>query len=79
MTEEVQHHNGEQNAGYSQVSTGPGVEVLAWKCPHLSVYSGVHTFSPEVPAETIEQAKNDLLAYYTLTASCGCVSVITPP
>jgi len=78
MTDELQHHDVD-NAGYSQVSGGPGLEVLAWKCPHLTVYSGVHTFLPEAPADVIEQAKTDLLAYYTLTASCGCVPVITPP
>jgi len=67
------------NAGYSQVSGGPGIEVLAWKCPHTSVYSAVHYYEAEVPAELIDPAKNELLAFYQTSATCGCVPVITAP
>jgi len=67
------------NAGYSILSSGPGVQILAWKCPHLSVYSGLHTWAVDAPPELVEQTKMDLLAYYQVTASCGCVPVINPP
>ena len=67
-----------QNAGYSQISGGPGVEVLAWKCPHFSVYSAVHTFSPEVPDEHVEEARTNLLAYYELAKPCSCTPVLSP-
>jgi len=67
------------NAGYSVFSSGPGTEILAWKCPHFSVYSGIHTFSPEVPTDVVEDSKNNLLAYYLTVQPCDCIPVINPP
>jgi len=70
---------GSNNAGYSQMSTGPGIEVLAWKCPHTTVYSAVHSVEAEPPADIIDQAKAELLAYYQTTATCGCTPVVQAP
>jgi len=67
------------NAGFSQISTGDGIDVLAWKCAHTSVYSSVHFYLPTVPDAVVEQAKSELLAYYQATATCGCVPVIAQP
>jgi hypothetical protein len=65
-------------AFYDHTSGGPGVEVLTWQCSHFSVYSAIHTFSPEVPPELIDESKTNLLAYYQTAAPCECVPVITP-
>jgi hypothetical protein len=70
---------GSNNAGYSQLSTGPGIEVLAWKCPHTSVYCAIHSVEVEPSAATVDQAKAELLAYYQTTATCGCTPVIQAP
>jgi len=75
MTEEVQPT---YQAFGDQMSGGPGLEVLAWKCPHRSVYSAVHSVYPEVPQELVDQAKDNLLAYYETVADCGCAPVIMP-
>jgi hypothetical protein len=70
---------GENNAGYSQMSGGPCLEVLSWKCLHHSVYSAIHSFSPDASPEVVDQARTDLLAYYQTSQPCGCTPVITPP
>jgi hypothetical protein len=75
MTEEVQP---QYQAFSDHISGGPGTEVLTWRCPHLSVYSAIHSFSPEVPAEVIDETNANLLAYYQTIATCGCAPVILP-
>jgi hypothetical protein len=76
MTEEVQP---QYQAFYEQMSGGPGLEVLTWRCPHHSVYSAIHSFNPEVSQEHVDQAKDDLLAYYQTSATCSCTPVIINP
>jgi len=77
MTEAVEPR---YQAFYEHMSGGPGLEVLTWRCSHFSVYSAIHSFAPNVPQETIDQSRTDLLAYYQTAATCGCVPVIiTPP
>lgn len=67
------------NAGFSQTSGGPGIEVLAWKCPHTTVYSAVHYYEADVPEDVVDEAKTNLLAFYQSTATCDCIPVTVQP
>jgi hypothetical protein len=78
MTEQQSEVQPQYQAFYDHMSGGPGTEVLTWRCPHFSVYSAIHTFSPDVPSEVIDESKANLLAYYETAATCGCAPVITP-
>jgi hypothetical protein len=78
MTDQQDEVQPQYQAFYEHLSGGPGTEVLTWRCPHFSVYSAIHTFSPEVPAEVIAEANANLLAYYQTANTCGCAPVIIP-
>jgi hypothetical protein len=75
MTEEVEPR---YQAFHDQMSGGPGLEVLALKCPHRSLYSAIHSVYPVVPQESVDQARDSLQAYYETVADCGCAVVVMP-
>jgi hypothetical protein len=64
---------------FDSYSTGAGTEGLRWKCDHLSVGSGLHTFDPVAADDIFEQTKSDLLAYWQTIATCDCAPPTAQP